>query len=351
MSDLQLIDLTLGYGKAGASAAVQGLNLQVSSGQLVSLLGPSGCGKTTTMRAVAGLLPLRGGRIVIGGQDVSKLPAHQRDIGLVFQSYALFPHLSAWDNVAFGLRLRRVPAAELQQRVDESVDSVGLQKFAARLPAQLSGGQQQRVALARAMVISPRLLLLDEPLSNLDAALRLEMRAEVRRLQRALRITMLYVTHDQDEALALSDRVVVMREGRIEQDAAPAALFTRPATPFVARFMGYENLLAVRDGALQGEPDAGGLALPLLGAAVVPATATHLAWRPSTVPVVAADAGTLRGEVLARSYMGETVEYLVATALGPIKGMAAPDAPWQEGDAVGVVLDAALAAPISGTPP
>ncbi len=347
MSELQLQDLTLGYGKAGAAAAVQGLKLQVSSGQLVSLLGPSGCGKTTTMRAVAGLLPLRGGRIVIGGQDVSKLPAHQRDIGLVFQSYALFPHLSAWDNVAFGLRLRRVAPAELQRRVDESLDSVGLQKLAARLPAQLSGGQQQRVALARAMVIKPRLLLLDEPLSNLDAALRLEMRAEVRRLQRALRITMLYVTHDQDEALALSDRVVVMREGRIEQDAAPAELFTRPATPFVARFMGYENLLAVRDGALQGGVDAGGVALPLHG---VPAAATHLAWRPSSVPVVAADAGTLRGQVLARSYLGETVEYLVATALGPIKGMAAPDAPWQEGDAVGVVLDAGLAAPIGGKP-
>ncbi len=344
MSDLQLQDLTLGYGKAGAPAAVQGLNLQVSSGQLVSLLGPSGCGKTTTMRAVAGLLPLRGGRIVIGGQDVTKLPAHQRNIGLVFQSYALFPHLSAWDNVAFGLRLRRVAAAELQQRVDEALASVGLQTFAARLPAQLSGGQQQRVALARAMVIRPRLLLLDEPLSNLDAALRLEMRAEVRRLQRALRITMLYVTHDQDEALALSDRVVVMREGRIEQDAAPDVLFTHPATPFVARFMGYENLLPVVQGVLQGAPDGGGVAGSM---AVIPPHVTHLAWRPSAVPVVAAEAGHWRGRVLARSYLGETVEYLVDTALGPIKGMAAPDAQWLEGDTVGVQLDAARAALIS----
>ena len=341
MSDLQLHDVTLGYGKAGAAAAVQGLNLQVSSGQLVSLLGPSGCGKTTTLRAVAGLLPLRGGRIVIGDQDVSQLPAHQRDIGLVFQSYALFPHLSAWDNVAFGLRLRRIAPVELQRRVDEALASVGLQSFATRLPAQISGGQQQRVALARAMVIRPRLLLLDEPLSNLDAALRLEMRAELRRLQRALRITMLYVTHDQDEALALSDRVVVMREGRIEQDAAPAALFMRPATAFVARFMGYENLLAVRDGVLQG---AGAATLPLPG---VPSSATHLAWRPASVPVVSAELGTLRGEVLARSYLGETVEYLVATALGPIKGTAAPDATWQEGDAVGVLLDASRAAPLT----
>ncbi len=346
MSDLQLHDLTLGYGKAGGPAAVQGLNLHVPSGQLVSLLGPSGCGKTTTMRAVAGLLPLRAGSIVIGGQAVSQLPAHQRDIGLVFQSYALFPHLSAWDNVAFGLRLRRVADVELRQRVDEALASVGLQALAARMPAQLSGGQQQRVALARAMVIRPRLLLLDEPLSNLDAALRLEMRAEVRRLQRALRITMLYVTHDQDEALALSDRVVVMREGRIEQDAAPAELFTRPATPFVARFMGYENLLPVQQGALRG----GAAVLPLPG---LPGAVTHLGWRPSAVPVVAAAGadvgGCVQGQVLARSYLGETVEYLVATPLGPIKGMAAPDAPWHEGDTVAVLLDAARAAHITGS--
>ena len=352
MSDLQLHDLTLGYGKAGSPAAVQGLNLQVPSGQLVSLLGPSGCGKTTTMRAVAGLLPLRAGRIVLGGHDVSQLPAHRRDIGLVFQSYALFPHLSAWDNVAFGLRLRRVAQAELQQRVDEALASVGLQTFAARMPAQLSGGQQQRVALARAMVIRPRLLLLDEPLSNLDASLRLEMRAEVRRLQRALRITMLYVTHDQDEALALSDRVVVMREGRIEQDATPADLFTRPATPFVARFMGYENLLPVQQGALRGAA----VAWPMPG---LPAAVTHLAWRPSAVPVMAAASAAapgqvqaqIHGQVMARSYLGETVEYLVATPLGAIKGVAAPDAPWLEGDIVGVLLDPARAAHISGALP
>ncbi len=341
MSDVQLQDLTLGYGKAGSPAAVQGLNLHVPSGQLVSLLGPSGCGKTTTMRAVAGLLPLRGGRIVLGGQDVSKLPAHQRDIGLVFQSYALFPHLSAWDNVAFGLRMRRVPDAELRPRVDEALASVGLQTLAARMPAQLSGGQQQRVALARAMVIRPRLLLLDEPLSNLDASLRLEMRAEVRRLQRALRITMLYVTHDQDEALALSDRVVVMREGRIEQDAAPAQLFTQPATAFVARFMGYENVLPVQQGALRGE----GAVVPMSGLHI---GVTQLAWRPSGVQVVAAASGSLQGQVLARSYLGESVEYLVATPLGPIKGVSAPDAVWLEGDTVGLQLDLARAAHIRG---
>ena len=182
MNHLELIDLTLAYGK-GASA-VERLSLTVARGELVSLLGPSGCGKTTTMRAVAGLLAPRDGRIVLAGEDITRVPAHRRDIGLVFQSYALFPHLSARDNVAFGLRLRRVPADELRQRVEQALHAVGLEAFADRLPANLSGGQQQRVALARAIVLRPRLLLLDEPLSNLDARLRLEMRAELRRLQR-----------------------------------------------------------------------------------------------------------------------------------------------------------------------
>ncbi len=333
MSELQLSELSIAYTRKGATA-VQGLNLNVPSGQLVSLLGPSGCGKTTTLRAVAGLLPLRGGRIVLGGQDIGVLPAHQRDLGLVFQSYALFPHLSAFDNVAFGLRLRQVRAAELKQRTDEALASVGLADFAGRLPAQLSGGQQQRVALARALVIRPRLLLLDEPLSNLDASLRVAMRAEVRRLQRAHATTMLYVTHDQDEALALSDRIVVMRHGRIEQDAPPREVFERPATPFVASFMGYENLLPV-DAAVW----------PGLAAGV-----THLAWRPARVAVQAAEASaaapTREGSVLARSYLGETTQYLVHTALGAVKGEAHAHAAWQEGDTVSVVLDPAQAAHI-----
>jgi putative spermidine/putrescine transport system ATP-binding protein len=345
MSELSFAGLTVSYGRAG-TAAVRGLDLQVPSGQLVSLLGPSGCGKTTTMRAVAGLLAPQAGRIVLGGEDITNKPAHRRDIGLVFQSYALFPHLSAFDNVAFGLRLRKVAEAELKQRVDEALASVNLSALAARLPAQLSGGQQQRVALARAMVIRPRLLLLDEPLSNLDAALRLEMRAEVRRLQRSLGTTMLYVTHDQDEALALSDRIVVMREGRIEQDAAPAELYERPATPFVAGFMGCENLFEWRDGLLRGTRGAR-VTLPLADGPSERAAAgvTHLAWRPSQVPVMAAAThGGLAGRVLARSYLGEAVQYLVDTELGPVKGSAGPEAAWQEGDVVAVMLDPARAA-------
>ncbi len=350
MSVLSLQKLTIAYGRRGTPPAVRELDLEVPAGQLVSLLGPSGCGKTTTMRAVAGLLAPEGGRIVLGGEDITRTPAHRRDIGLVFQSYALFPHLSAFENVAFGLRLRKVAEAELKRRVDEALASVNLAEFAARLPAQLSGGQQQRVALARAMVIRPRLLLLDEPLSNLDAALRLEMRAEVRRLQRLLGTTMLYVTHDQDEALALSDRIVVMRAGRIEQDATPVELYERPATAFVAGFMGHENLFEWRDGALHGPR--GAVPLVLAAPPAAPAGAvggarqvTHLAWRPMHVPVLAAGtAQALPGRVLARSYLGDAVQYLVDTPLGPVKGSAGPETTWQEGDAVSLLLDPARAA-------
>jgi putative spermidine/putrescine transport system ATP-binding protein len=326
---LELQGLTLAYGKAGA--AVRNLDLTVARGELVSLLGPSGCGKTTTMRAVAGLLAPQAGRIVLAGQDITRVPANRRDIGLVFQSYALFPHLSAFENVAFGLRLRKVPAPELQARVSEALRSVGLEDFASRLPANLSGGQQQRVALARAIVLRPRLLLLDEPLSNLDAKLRVEMRAELRRLQRLLGITMLYVTHDQDEALSLSDRIVVMRAGCIEQCSTPEEVWHRPATPFVASFMGCDNLFDA----------AAGLPLPW------PAGATHLAWRPQAVPVRAAGERGLPGTVLARSYLGEHVEYLVQTAHGKLKGSAPASAPaWVEGAAVSVGLDVAAAAVI-----
>ena len=310
MSYLKLQQVALGYGNA--KTAVQGLDLDVARGELISLLGPSGCGKTTTMRAIAGLIELRGGSITLDGRDISRLPPNKRDIGLVFQSYALFPHLNVFDNVAFGLRLRKVPAAELRQRVEQVIAAVGLAGFEARLPAQMSGGQQQRVALARAIVIEPKLLLLDEPLSNLDAKLRVQMRAELRRIQRELGITMLYVTHDQDEALAMSDRIVVMNGGKIEQLDTPEQLFNAPRTRFVANFMGFENLFDYRDGQLQGS--AGRLPLAMLP----PGTACA-AWRVPQVPV---GRGPFRGRVLSRGFLGETVEYLLDTPLGQVRGMA-----------------------------
>jgi putative spermidine/putrescine transport system ATP-binding protein len=342
MSYLTITGLCVAYPKprkGAAGNAVNDLSLSVPQGQLISLLGPSGCGKTTTMRAIAGLLNAAAGRIELAGQDITRLAAHQRDIGLVFQSYALFPHLSLFENVAFGLRLRKVGEAALKQRTLQALASVGLADFADRLPAQLSGGQQQRVALARALVIRPRLLLLDEPLSNLDARLRVEMRAELRRLQRESGITMLYVTHDQDEALSLSDRIVVMREGRIEQDDVPAVVYHQPATPFVATFMGYENLFERAQ-------------LPLLNiphAMALPAAVTHVAWRAQSVAVRAAGQPGLPGTVQSRSYAGDRLEFWVQTTVGPVRGVAPADAaPWQEGATVAVHFDTERAALIGG---
>jgi putative spermidine/putrescine transport system ATP-binding protein len=246
MSDeafLRLSGLALGY---GAANVVEGLDLSVRRGELVALLGPSGCGKTTTMRAIAGLLDARAGRIELDGRDITRVPANRRDVGLVFQSYALFPHLSAFENVAFGLRLRRIARAELERRVEAALASVGLTGFGARLPRELSGGQQQRVALARAMVVEPRLLLLDEPLSNLDAKLRDHMRIELRQLIKQLGITTIFVTHDQIEALSMSDRIMLMREGAIVQIGTPRDIYLQPGSSFASDFMGRSNLIACR---------------------------------------------------------------------------------------------------------
>jgi len=303
---LNLEQLSLGY---GAALAVPSLDLAMAEGELLALLGPSGCGKTTTMRAIAGLLAPRAGRITLAGRDITRVSANQREVGLVFQSYALFPHLSVFENVAFGLRLRHVAAEEMQRRAAEAIAMVGLGGFEKRLPRELSGGQQQRVALARSVVVRPRLLLLDEPLSNLDARLRLEMRSELQRLQRDLGVTMMYVTHDQSEALALADRVVVMRDGRIAQQGSPVDIYERPRTAFVARFVGFENVFAATlPGRLQpwaeGQPG--------------------LAWRPRGVVL---GQGPHDGKVLGASYLGESVEVLLQTAAGPLKAQVAPDGP------------------------
>ncbi|MFD1744976.1 ABC transporter ATP-binding protein [Rhizobium helianthi] len=237
----------------GSTQVLKDLSLSVQAGELVSLLGSSGCGKTTTLRLVAGFLQPSGGSIRLGERDLTRLPAHQRDIGLVFQNYALFPHLSVRDNVAFGLKQRGISIADRQRRADAMLDLVGLSSFADRMPAALSGGQKQRVALARALVIEPPLLMFDEPLSNLDAKLRVDMRVEIRRLQRANGTTSLYVTHDQEEAFSISDRVAIMNAGRIMQLDTPEVLYQRPANSFVARFVGFENLIAMRTVSREGE--------------------------------------------------------------------------------------------------
>ena len=244
----------------GATRAVDDVSFDAPAGKLLVLLGPSGCGKSTTLRLIAGLETVSGGRVHIGHEDVTDLPPARRHISMVFQSYALFPHLSVGENIVFGLRVRRVEAAERARRLSRVAGLLGLEQLLERKPSQLSGGQQQRVALGRAIIAEQPVCLMDEPLSNLDAQLRQEMRREIRILQQKLGITMVYVTHDQIEAMTMADQVILLREGRIEQDASPAELYARPATVFAARFIGTPpmNLLELEDadgGAVVGGTD------------------------------------------------------------------------------------------------
>jgi putative spermidine/putrescine transport system ATP-binding protein len=245
--------LRIGYGKL---EIVKGIDLHVARGEIITLLGPSGCGKTTTLRAIAGFVSPSHGTVRLHGRDVTDMPANRRNIGLVFQGYALFPHMSVFDNVAYGLRMRKVPSPEIRERVGRALDLVKLESFADRRPAQLSGGQQQRVAIARAVVIEPDVLLLDEPLSNLDAKLRHEMRVELRRLLKELGIASIFVTHDQEEAIVLSDRVVLMNDGRIEQEGTPEAMYNRPGSLFAAAFLGQANFLSGTVEALESDGSA-----------------------------------------------------------------------------------------------
>ncbi|MGH6763556.1 MAG: ABC transporter ATP-binding protein [Phyllobacterium sp.] len=321
MSDasfLSLEKLTLAYGN---TTAVKDLDLTIKQGELIALLGPSGCGKTTTMRSIAGLLTPKSGRIQLDGTDITRLSANKRAVGLVFQSYALFPHLSVFENVAFGLRLKKLPKDDINERVEAGLKSVGLSKFAHRKPAELSGGQQQRVALARSMVMEPKVLLLDEPLSNLDARLRLEMRTELQRVQKESGITMVFVTHDQGEALALADRIVVMLDGQIEQIGTPEEIYNAPISAFVADFVGFENVFALENGKLKTEAGLTDLSGP------APAGAAGLAWRPNCVKL---GQGPFTGEVLGTSFAGRTREYLLKTQIGPIKAEVDASEPFHE---------------------
>jgi putative spermidine/putrescine transport system ATP-binding protein len=298
-----------GVGKTfGSHRALSEFDLTLAAGELVALLGPSGSGKTTALRVLAGLESTDEGRILIDGADVSALPTSRRDMGMVFQSYSLFPHLSAGENVEFGLRMRRVPAAERRRRAADALALVGLDAHSDRFAHQLSGGQQQRVALARALVTEPRVLLLDEPLSALDAKVRVSLREQIRRIQTELGITTLFVTHDQDEALAVADRVAVMRNGRIEQVGSPEELYTRPATPFIADFVGLSNRLpgAVR----HGFAEVHGVALPLVDPSQADGPA-HIFVRPEDLVLVPAGntgagraGATLPGTVVLSSFLG-----------------------------------------------
>ncbi len=238
MPEVKLLNVTKRYGKV---AAIDSLTLFVNEGEILTLLGPSGCGKTTTLRCIAGFAMPDSGQIYIGNQDVTRLPPEKRDIGFVFQNYALWPHMTVYQNIAFGLKLRKLSKSEIDKRIQEILSLVKLHGMESRFPRQLSGGQQQRVALARALALRPRVLLLDEPLSNLDAKLREEMRFEIRDLQRQFRITTVYVTHDQAEALVLSDRIAILNQGRLMQLGTPVEVYDYPANRFVADFIGLCN--------------------------------------------------------------------------------------------------------------
>lgn len=295
----------------GSTVALDGLDLTVRPGEFLALLGPSGCGKTTALRMLAGFEHPDSGAVLVDGEDVTHVPAHRRDAGMVFQSYSLFPHLSAVDNVAFGLRMRKLRTAERRSRAAELLELVGLGDKGGRFPHQLSGGQQQRIALARALALRPRVLLLDEPLSALDAKVRLTLREEIRRLQQELGITTLFVTHDQEEALSMADRVAVMRAGRLEQCAEPAELYGRPATAFVAEFVGTMSRIP---GVLAGgEVEVIGQRLPVDGEAPSAGEVDVLV-RPEAVQVRADDRGSAR--VVATAFLGAVVRVTVRLADG-----------------------------------
>jgi iron(III) transport system ATP-binding protein len=290
--------------------AVDHVDLHVDRGELITLLGPSGCGKTTALRMIAGLEKPTAGQVLIDTDDVTRLPAYLRDITMVFQSYALFPHMNVFENVAYGLKVARRPKDEIATRVAEALAMVGLDGLADRATSALSGGQQQRVALARALAIRPRVLLFDEPLSNLDAKLRKRVREDIRELQQRLGITSVYVTHDQEEALAISDRVVVMRAGQIEQIGSPLELYTRPATRFVADFIGSANFLPGRyDGAT----------VDLLGYRVphvqdVAAGDVTVMVRPEAVEFARDDEVGLDATFLSAAYLGAVTEFVFDVA-------------------------------------
>jgi ABC-type Fe3+/spermidine/putrescine transport system ATPase subunit len=318
-SQVELRQVSLGY---GAVVAVDAVDLAIEKGSFCTLLGPSGCGKTTLLRAIAGLVAPRSGDILINGRRVNDIPIHRRNIGLVFQNYALFPHKNVFDNVAFGLKYRSVDRQSMRRRVAQALEVVRLPNVERRLPAELSGGQQQRIALARAIVIKPDVLLLDEPLSALDANLREDMRVELKTIQRELGITTVFVTHDQEEALAVSDRVVVMNHGRIEQVGSPEAVYGQPQSRFVADFLGRPNVLAADvlaapDHTLQLRLGNGELlTVPAsLAASVAAGRQVEIVIRADRLvlePVGAAPrCNAVRGRVASVSFLGATAAYVI----------------------------------------
>ncbi len=359
MPSVVLKDLTRAY---GSIRAVDGVNLEIRDGEFLSLLGPSGCGKTTTLRMLAGFVDPTAGTIEVDGRLLSaptgSVPPEKRNMSMIFQSYAIWPNMTVSENVAFGLKIRKLPAADIRRQVGDVLGIVQLGALADRYPAELSGGQQQRVALARAIVIKPSVLLLDEPLSNLDANLREEMRSEIRRLHDAIKVTTVYVTHDQAEAMATSDRIAVMNQGRIEQVDAPHVLYTRPRTRFVAAFIGRTNFL---DGTRAGmNITFDGFSVPAARIPELPASAgsgdgkIEFSIRPQSLRLVRAGATlpegfvTVAGTITQRSFLGEHWDYTFAPqqAATRLKVSMPPSVVFEIDDHATLVVDPTLLVPI-----
>lgn len=332
MAFVDLKDIRVSYD--GKSNILKDLNLSLEKGELVSLLGPSGCGKTTTLRVIAGLIEPNDGRFVVDNAELTKVPVHKRNFGMVFQSYALFPHLTVKENVSFGLKLRKEKKSIMEQKVLNMLKITGLDELSDRYPKQLSGGQRQRVALARALVIEPKLLLLDEPLSNLDAKLRINMRIEIKRIQRQLGITTVFVTHDQEECFSISDKVAVMNKGVIEQYDTPEAIYNHPKSEFVARFIGFENFFDLHQQGDQSYKTNDGSLFH---------TAHH--WdktkqlgtiRPDDIGILPVQnqppLNTVPGKVLVRTFLGKSYQYEVKTAFGKLLVNGTHNLPYQTGD-------------------
>jgi spermidine/putrescine transport system ATP-binding protein len=333
VADIRLVDLTKRFDDV---VAVDHLSLEIAHGQFFALLGPSGCGKTTTLRMIGGFEEPTSGRIELGGKDVGSLPPYKRDVNTVFQSYALFPHLTIFENVAFGLRRKKLRGQELQKRVREALELVGLGLLERRKPRQLSGGQQQRIALARALVNRPRVLLLDEPLGALDLKLRKEMQLELKRIQHEVGITFVHVTHDQEEAMTMADQIVIMDGGRIEQQGTPTELYEQPQTAFVAGFLGVSNLLY---GSTVGEDrvrleDGTVVHVPrdLLSGRV---GKIQIGVRPEKLRLGEGEPNTLTGVVTESAYIGVSTQYLVETPAGAITVYVQNDRPGANGAAPG----------------